>query len=201
MPRLSARAEIAKTAIAGKTGSMENKPDLGALALDYADAEFNGRSFNGKSFMATLRSLDAAAAAGTATWEGYCAWETLIHVAYCKYLIATELEEVLPPGKRTGRIGELEPYPWAKTLEVFAPPPAETSPAAWSRDLDYLERVHEVCMAVIRRATPAELGSTMPSWGIPFGQALAWFLSHDAYHAAQLRNMGVPGLKDRKIGT
>lgn len=160
-----------------------------ALLLDLADAEFDGESFNGPSFMKTLESLSPESAASTATWEGYSAWEVAHHVAYYKYYIAREL----------GAAGPIEPYPFPAGRSGFAPP-REVSAAAYKDLLGYLRRAHRCVTEAIRAADPGKLVEIMPKWDIPFAKAAAWLCTHDSYHAAQIRSMGVPGLKEPKLG-
>jgi len=155
---------------------------------DYAEAEFNGRSFNGESLMGTLGKLGSEAAASRATHEGYSAWSVAIHVAWCKYFLATSL-------LGAGGAAALGDFPWAHGEDGFGEP-VEVSERAWKEALAYLGKVHAAAAAAIRAAGPEDLARTMPVWGIPFGQAIAWYLGHDGYHAAQIRNMGVPGLRE-----
>lgn len=158
-----------------------------ALLLDLADAEFDGESFNGPSFMKTLESLTPEQAASGGTYEGYSAWEVAHHVAYYKYYIARAL----------GAADDIEPYPLPKGKSGFAPP-LEATEAAYKELLGYLRRAHRCATEAIRGADPAKLVETMPKWDIPFAKAAAWLCTHDTYHAAQIRSMGVPGLKEPK---
>ena len=154
--------------------------------FDYADAEFQGKSFNGPSLMATLRDLSAEAAASTATYEGYCAWEVAHHLAYYKFFILKSL----------GLSAELEPYPFSS--EDLDGPPADKSESAWKADLEYIEKCHNVTWKVLRNLPATQLEAVMPEWKVSYGKAIAWLMSHDAYHIGQIRSMGVPGLRTLK---
>jgi len=57
------------------------------LLAELADREFRGRSFNGNSLMETVRSLSAAEAASTDSYEGYPAWSVLAHCVYYKFFL------------------------------------------------------------------------------------------------------------------
>jgi hypothetical protein len=159
--------------------------------LDYADAEFDGQSYNGSSLMATLSSLDRERAAADSSFEGYSAWSVGMHVARCKYLVAASF---------LGEAGraELGPYPYPVGKVDFCAPP-DASAEAWEAFLAYLRRVHSIVMRSIRESSDEDFERTMPEWGIPNGRAAAWLLTHDSYHNAQIRSMGVPGLKAARV--
>lgn len=65
--------------------------DFLTYALDYIDAEFQGKPWNGLSLKVTLDKLSAAEAASGQTWEGYSAWSIALHCAKCKRIIAADL--------------------------------------------------------------------------------------------------------------
>jgi len=159
--------------------------ELGALA-DLADSEFDGESYNGASLMATLGKIDAAAAASDSTFEGYSAWSVVLHVAWCKWVVARALL-----GEAAAAV--LGPYPWPEGKGGFLEP-ADPSPAAWAEVLAYLPRLHAMTMKAMREADAAILSREVPEWKIPLGKAAAWLCSHDTYHTAQIRSMGVPGI-------
>ncbi len=158
-----------------------------SLFADMADAEFSGDSFNGPSLMASLESLTPGMAIYDRTHEGYSAWEIALHVAYYKHFIAKALDP------------SIEAYPLPKGPSGFAVV-TDASPEAWRRVLDYLREIHGRAMGLIRAAPWPKFEEETPRWGVPIGKAVAWFFGHDAYHAAQLRSMGVPGLKEAKEG-
>ncbi len=161
--------------------------DKGMSALlDLADAEFGGRSFNGAPLMQTLEGLSLEQAIATGTWEGYSVWQVAHHVTYFKYFVARSL----------GVAGPLEPYPYEQA--DFAPAPPAASEAGWKEALAYLRRVHEVCMTALRRLEPERLEARMPEWRVTYRAAIAWLCTHDTYHTAQIRSMGVPGLKEAR---
>lgn len=156
------------------------------ILLEMADREFDGDSLNGPSLMATLDSLSASEALSTDTFEGYSAWEIAAHCAYYKYLIARGL----------GAGAELEPYPFAEGN--FPPPPAGAGDSAWKEARDYLRLAHRVCSDEIRASGPAALDGEFAQWKMAFRDAIAWLCSHDSYHNAQIRSMGLPALRKAK---
>jgi hypothetical protein len=152
--------------------------------LGMADKEFDGESFNGASLMATLDSLTAEQAASEATFEGYSAWEVAIHCAWYKHFIAVSLG------------AEPEPYPYAE--KNFAPIPSPADDEAWKATRAVLRRSHHEVMKTIRAASSEKLDTSFAEWGVPFREAIAWLCTHDICHNAQIRSMGVPGLRNPK---
>ena len=53
-------------------------------------------------------------------------------------------------------------------------------------------------MAAIRGLSDSRLDERMPEWKASYRRAIAWLCTHDAYHTAQIRSMGVTGLKEAK---
>lgn len=155
--------------------------------FDYADGEFDGESFNGPSLMATLDCLTAQAAASKDTWEGYSAWNVAIHVAYYKYYFVRAIRGQDAAGD----------FPYPKDKHGFGDPPEATA-EAWAETRVYLRRIHRELMEALIELGPERFSETMPRWDMPYGKAVAWLLNHDAYHAAQIRNMGVPGLREKR---
>ncbi len=159
-------------------------PDYFSYTLDDMDAEFNGKPWNGKSLMATLDKLSAAEAASGQTWEGYSAWEIALHCAKCKRIIAMDLGVTVPA--------------WPFSEEGWFPTPAEPSEAAWAKDRALLAEYHEASMKALRNFPASKLDEEMPTWKSPWGTVLAWLATHDAFHGAQIRSMGLPSLKAKK---
>lgn len=156
--------------------------------LDMADKEFEGESFNGPPLMATLDSLSAREARSEATYEGYSAWEIAVHCAFYKHIIAAALGETV------------EPFPYEE--KNFSPLPeaaGETADdAAWRSARALLRRSHHALMKAAREASIQKLDEIWPEWDVPFREAIAWLCTHDVFHNAQIRSMGLPSLKQPK---
>ena len=152
--------------------------------LDAIDAEFFGKSWNGPSLTATLDRLSAAEAARDDTWEGYSAWSVALHCAKCKRVVAVDLGAEAPAW----------PYP----EEAWFPAPPEPSPEAWERDRELLRVMHDLSMGALRALPEARLADEMPSWKRPWGQVIAWLVTHDAFHGAQIRSMGLRTFKEKR---
>jgi hypothetical protein len=154
--------------------------------LSMADIEFEGESFNGPSFMATLDALSASEAASTQTFEGYSAWEIAVHCAYYKYFIA----------KGLGKAAEITPFPYAEGN--FSPLPVPADDNAWRSARAYLRRSHHAVMKALREATSGELDAISPEWEVSYRDMASWLCTHDVYHNAQIRSMGLSSLKHPK---
>ena len=153
--------------------------------IAYADAQFDGASYDGPSFMKTLENLSADTAASMETHEGYSAWEVALHVLYYKYYFI----------KAMGAAATVEPYPYPEGH--FVSPP-ELGQKEWSLLHSRLRAAHKASMDAVRTFPEERLDELVPGWGEPFGKGIVWLCGHDGYHAAQIRNMGVPGLKASK---
>lgn len=162
-----------------------------SLLADYADEEFDGESYNGHSLMDTLSSLDAPDAASESTFEGYSAWSIALHVAYCKWVVASELLD------EAGR-DKLGPYPYPVGEGGYAAP-SVTSDEAWASFKDYLVRVHRLATRAIREVGEEKSRGQMQAWKIPMLKVLVWLCGHDSYHTAQIRNMGLEALKLKRL--
>ena len=154
------------------------------FTFDDMDAEFSGKPWNGKSLLATLDKLPAAEAANIETWEGYSAWSIALHCAKCKRIVLVDLG--------------VPAAPWPYPEDLWFPSPVETSEEAWTRDRAMLLAYHEASMKALRAFPESRLGEEMPTWEAPWGKVLAWLATHDAFHGAQIRSMGLPSLKAKK---
>lgn len=155
------------------------------LLAELADDEFDGECLNGPSFMKTLESLSPEVAAWKDTWEGFSAWEIAQHCGYYKHFLAEAL------GANPG------PNPFAKDRWGFGSVPAQPDEAAWKALLSALRASHKAVWDAARAASTDGLDATFPAWKMSFSKAIAWLATHDTFHGAQLRSMGVPGLKSK----
>jgi hypothetical protein len=161
------------------------------LLADYADAQFDGESYDGASLMATLDSLDATRAAADSSHEGYSAWSVVLHLAYCKHVVARSIASAAGGD-------ELAAYPYPEGIGGFYAP-LDASEAGWAECRAYLRRIHRIAMLAIREQAAELTDRIIPEWKIPVDKAVVWLCGHDTYHTAQIRNMGVPGLKAKRV--
>jgi len=156
-------------------------------ARDYlvwlGETEFAGGSYNGPALMETLRSLPLEEALSTDTYEGYSAWGVALHVIYLKYAVGKELGANMPEYN-------YEENGWPAL-------PENPDKAAWDKLLADLEAIHNAGMAAFKSAPIEKLEEPMPGWKTSKGNAFAWVVSHDTNHNTQIRNMGLPSLKQK----
>ena len=155
------------------------------LLHEQAEREFRGESFNGHTLMETCRSLSVKDAARTDTYENYSAWDNLIHCIYYKYVILRFL----------GAESKVPAYSWE---EKSFPPITDTSEKAWKAALDYAEKVHDALQAQIAGLDAKRLDERYEAWDCTLDAALSWLPTHDTYHTAQIRNMGLACLRKPK---
>ena len=150
-----------------------------AFLLQITQDEFDGESFNGPPLMKTLDSLSYDQIRKTETYEGYSVWAIVLHLAYWKYTLARLIS------------GETETAPFAYEAKDWPSLPDSPSPEAWTQLKTYLKTVHEMYIEALQDVSAGDLGREIKEWGCSVQKALSWITSHDVYHAAQIRNMGV----------
>jgi hypothetical protein len=160
----------------GKNKEFEMQNDLKWIA-HITDSEYNGMSFNGPNLMKTLKSLNIDQVTSTDTYEGYSVWGIVLHLMKWKYELARLL------GAKN-----LDAFPYED--DNFPQLPDLLSAAAWEDTLLEMDGIHAVYMKVLSAFNPAKLADKM-EWGCSFGEAIAWMATHDTYHLAQIRNMGL----------
>ncbi len=151
------------------------------LLIDLSNRECVSGSLNGPALIETLRSLSPDEAASTDTYEGYSAWSVALHVLRFKHVVADGLGATLPA------------YEYERA--DFPKPPADITQAAWDKAIADIEATQRGFVDALAAATDEKLDETFPAWKIPLGRAVAWVVSHDTNHNAQIRNMGLAGLR------
>ena len=155
--------------------------ELGQVLVEIADREFDGQSYNGPSFMATLRAASLEQVLSTDTLEGFNIYGVVLHVLFCKYQMLVALGV------------EAEAFPYEDT--DWPAVPADADESSWKAALkllsDYHRRINDAAVAL----GPEELNVVFARWRTTRRDLLLWYVTHDTYHTAQIRNMGVPGLE------
>lgn len=155
--------------------------DIGIkLLVDLSNQECVAGSLNGPALIETLRSLSSAQASSNATYEGYTAWGVALHVLYFKHLVAKRLGAVI--------VYEHEEADFPALPEV-------RDETTWTSVIDEIESAQKSFTEALADATDADLNSTFEEWKMPIGAGVAWLISHDISHNAQIRNMGIESLK------
>jgi uncharacterized damage-inducible protein DinB len=145
------------------------------------DTEYQGKSVNGKSFKETLNALSFEEAMNRETFEGFSAWDMVFHNFYWKNEILSFIGEKIETGF------EEKNFPKKKELD---------NEAEWKEMLELSDTIHTQYMKALENLEEDALDEDIESWDMKLGHAIAWIASHDSYHNAQLRSMGIPSLKE-----
>ncbi len=153
------------------------------LNLHMLDSAFAHEGWHGASLVPTLRKLSLEQLTDSDTYEGYTAWGIALHCAYWKYRARRRLIEIVlaeEPPKRFER----SPADWPDL-------PAERTRETWKRDLELLRNEHQLLKDVVSRLSVKLLVSPSPKTRKPMAGLIYGVAAHDAYHTAQIRNMGL----------
>lgn len=143
------------------------------------EREYTAGSFNGPAFIQTVRKLTVEQAADADTHDGYTSWAIVLHDAYFKWKVL----EFFHPGR----------HEWPYERKSFPAIP-EATDENWQATISFSDEIHGAYLALLDKLTSEDVEREIPEWECSVGQALAWIATHDSYHAAQIRNMGVKGL-------
>ncbi|MDF1515525.1 MAG: DinB family protein [Anaerolineae bacterium] len=145
--------------------------------LTIINNEYNGNSFNGPNLVKTIQQLTLEQVVSTDNFEGYSVWGIVLHLMKWKYELAKALGNT-----------DLEPFPYDG--DNFPLLPDVRTPEAWDNTLRHMDRLHAAFVDALAVFDPTKLDEAMV-WGCTYGEAIAWMTTHDAYHTAQIRNMGL----------
>jgi hypothetical protein len=165
---------------------------LGRIMLDCLRDAFYGPALHGPTLMSSLESLSPEQAAWTVERGGKTvgAWQIALHAAYWKHFTTLRFHEHLG-------LGGLKPLHRFELEDWSATVPGQGGD--WRDCLDGLRLEHEAMVAavtVLVTRHPQSLGLVEAKSGMTWAQFVYGMAAHDVYHAAQLRNLGIPGLKD-----
>ena len=149
------------------------------LLSDMTQNEFDGTSFNSPSLVKTLSGLSLEQVTSPTTTEGYTVWGIVLHLIYWQYGLTCEL----------GGDGGFDEFPYEKT--DWPSMPGDTSVDAWNIVLEHQRTAHTSYIATLEGFAVARLADEIPAWKCSFLKAVSWMATHDLYHAAQIRNMGI----------
>ena len=125
-----------------------------------------------------LEGLTLDEVTSTGTFEGYSVWGIVLHLMTWKQQLAAWLEA---PG--------LPDY--AHPGENWPAIPENPSQETWEATLTTMEGIHNAYVAALRELPPGKLDEKIEAWGCSWAEGIAWMTTHDTYHTAQIRNMGL----------
>jgi hypothetical protein len=155
------------------------------VIIDITEKEYHSGSFNGPSLRTMLDGLTLEEVTSTDTYEGYSVWGIVLHLLNWKYELAAWLDA---PG--------LPDYPYPKAN--WPALPENPSQEAWNETLAVMDVVHAAYIAALRDLPPGKLEEKMESWGCAWAEGITWMATHDTYHIAQIRNMGLKHFAERE---
>ena len=156
--------------------------ELKRLFLAMIDEAFDQDAWYGPNLWNTLKGLSLEQATYTSTYEGYSAWKVVLHCAYWKWDTRKNLCGHPIPEFPRG------PEDWPRPAE-------DRSLASWKADLEFLREEHRLLRECIQEFPEEKLLRIDERHHYPFARHLYGIASHDVYHTAQIRNMGIPGVK------
>jgi hypothetical protein len=163
---------------------MDKAKQMVELLLIQLDECFSGSAWHGANLYGTLESLDVQQALHESA-DGFSAWKIALHCAYWKYRVRRKLNEAA--GVALQKF-ERSPADWPRL-------PATLGDANWRSDLAFLQRHHEALRAAIVDMAPSLIFETYGREGRPYHRLIVGAAAHDAYHAAHVRNIGIPRLR------
>ncbi|MBT3273961.1 MAG: hypothetical protein HN368_12465 [Spirochaetales bacterium] len=142
------------------------------------ESEFRDNYFNGASMLETLQAFTVGEAISSKSFEKYSAWGIALHVMFWKFDSARKmgLED-----------STLYPYQEADWPAL----PASLIAESWQQTIDTLVSVHEVYLGLIKKLPELQLSAEMPGYNRSWGKVLFGIATHDTFHTAQMRSMGV----------
>ncbi len=156
-----------------------------ALIINLTEREYNGMSFNAPPLRKMLDKLTLDEVTSTDTYEGYSVWGIVLHLMNWKYQLAVWLNA---PG--------LPDFPYDKAN--WPALPEDRSQAAWEQTLTVMDAIHAAYIATLRTLPPGKLEENIEAWGCSWADGIVWMSTHDTYHIAQIRNMGLKHFDERE---
>ncbi|MCG8570918.1 MAG: DinB family protein [Spirochaetes bacterium] len=154
------------------------------VLIQIINNEFHGPSFNGPSLMETLKKMDLTLVVNDQTYESYTVWQIVLHIMYYKYFLIKNINPEHPLS-----------FPYEEA--DFPSLPDELSQKNWEKTLSDLEYYHKTFVEELVLIPDEKLDDPIEEWKCPIRSAVAWIATHDTYHVAQIRNMGLPDLKGK----
>jgi hypothetical protein len=155
------------------------------LLLDIIDDAFDRIGWQGPmNLKNTIEQLTLEQLIYNKTTEGYCAWQIVLHCAYWKWVVA-------------GLLSDSTPADFPRAPKDFPTLPEEPNESDWKKDFNLLLEQHMlVRKAVLQFPEEKWFEITKPPHDpMTYIKRVYGLAAHDVYHTAQIRNMGIPGIK------
>jgi hypothetical protein len=143
--------------------------------LALIDQAYNRKSWHGTNLRGSLRSVSPAAATWRPGPARHNIWELAVHAAYWKYTVWRRLT-----GAERGTFA-------LKGSNWFTRPDADSSAAAWQKDVALLDRTHRELRGAIEAFSPRALHRTPKGSKFDYAALISGVAAHDLYHAGQIQ--------------
>ncbi len=146
--------------------------------IDHLDSVFYGKAWHGAALLPTIQKFQLVPAA-IEDDEGYSAWKITLHCAYWKYDVRRRLilEGTKPSFERKPR--------------DFPRLPEDITDETWKADKDLLEKEHRRLRTAVLALPDKLLDEKPPRGSFTYAGYILGAASHDVYHTAHIRNLGV----------
>jgi uncharacterized damage-inducible protein DinB len=151
------------------------------LLVKITENEFAGNPFNGPSLLKTLQSLSIEQIRSTETLEGTSVWAVTLHLIYWKDSLCQKL----------GGKSAFDPFPHEQ--KDWPSITGDKTADSWSTTTTDLGKAHKAYINALETLPERRLKEEIADWKCTLLEAVSWMSTHDLYHAAQIRNMGVKG--------
>jgi hypothetical protein len=152
------------------------------MLRQHLDAVFYGEAWHGAALLPTIRTFGPAEAVQENN-EGYSPWQIVLHCAYWKFFVRRAISSD----------GASLSFP--RQPDDFPDLPAERTQAAWQADIDFLATEHKLLVGAVQRLPDDRLAEIHPQERLTYAGLILGAASHDVYHTAHLRNLGVRTFK------
>ena len=145
------------------------------LLLEMIDQGYDRRAWHGTNLRGSIRGLTPEQAAWRPAAGRHNIWEIVIHAAYWKYTVRRRLL-----GEKRGS------FP-LKGSNWFPRPEADTTAAAWRKDVALLEENHRSLRNAVEQISPKALLLKTARKKFTNAAVIYGVASHDIYHAGQIQ--------------
>jgi uncharacterized damage-inducible protein DinB len=153
------------------------------LLLSLLDEAFDRKAWHGPNLRGAIRGLHAGRAAWRPAAGRHSIWDLVVHAAYWKYAVRRRLA-----GEKRGSFARAGSNWFAR---------ADSSEAAWRRDVALLQAEHRRLRDAVAALGEADLSRRVPGRRTRWATLIYGVAAHDVYHAGQIqlvKRLGAAGV-------
>ncbi len=156
--------------------------DIRTTFIELLDDAVSGPSFNNTDLMSTIKSLPYKDALKKGA-NGVTAYQVILHIAYWKHDIVKRLNAYEPKFLYESHFLDKN-SDWPSLPENFCE-------IEWNKTIKYLDNLNRKLKGIIAIFDLRRLNEHVSGWNMTYKKIFTFLPSHDVYHTAQIRNMGV----------